>query len=38
MPGKSGVEKVLLFSDRPRQREYTVISLLNDLRRTLMGA
>jgi nicotinamide-nucleotide amidase len=30
------VDKVILFSDRPRQREYAVISLLNVLRRALM--
>jgi nicotinamide-nucleotide amidase len=33
----SGVDKVILFSDRPRQREYAVISLLNNLRRALMA-
>ena len=32
-----GVDKVILFSDRPRQREYAVISLLNVLRRALQG-
>ena len=31
------VDKVILFSDRPRQREYAVISLLNVLRRALMA-
>ena len=35
MTGKDNVDKVVLFSDRPRQREYAVISLLNNLRRTL---
>lgn len=33
---RTDVDKVILFSDRPRQREYAVISLLNGLRRLLM--
>ena len=35
---QENVDKVVLFSDRPRQREYTVISLLNNLRRVLQSA